>query len=291
MPGQLWVSVLEMGSLYGLIALAFYLTKEGTGLFIFAVGPFAMFSGLTVAFFGANQGWPLPVLVLLGIVFTTLIAVLTEVLVVRPLEARSRPHDEFPALIGAVALLFVVEQFAGWVYGRRQYPGVRWVTIEPIRIGDAVVVGQSVVLLAVTLLCFTTVWAWQRHGRYGRMLRAVGDEPDAAALMALPVKRIRISAYVAAGIVCGLAGPLIAPKAGMSFTRGLEYTIFGFLAFVLAGRGFVFAPLLGGYLTALILTASAYVLGSAWLDYMTLFAVVAILLVRPEGLLTRRVRA
>ena len=291
MPDQLWVSVLEVGSLYGLIGLAFYLTKEGTGLFVFAVGPFAMFSGLTVANLGTVLGWSLPLLLLVAVAATTLMSVATEVLVARPLEARSRPHDEFPALIGVVALLFIVEQFAGWVHGRQQFRGIPWVTMDPIRVGDGVIVGQSAVLFAVTLLCFTAAWLWQRYGRYGRMLRAVGDEPDAAELMALPVRRIRISAYVAAGLVCGLAGPLIAPKTGMSFTRGLDYAIFGFLAFVIAGRGYIWAPLLGGYLVAFLLTGSVYYLGSAWLDYTTLFMALVVLLVRPEGLLTKRVRA
>jgi branched-chain amino acid transport system permease protein len=122
------------------------------------------------------------------------------------------------------------------------------------------------------------------------MLRAVGDNAEAARALGLPVRRIRMSAVVATGLVCGAAGVFVAPQAALTYQSHLSCAIMGFLALVLGGTGNAWAPLAGGVLLAMIETVSARALGGAFHDYVLLVLVLVVFSVRPEGLFAIRVR-
>ena len=131
---------------------------------------------------------------------------------------------------------------------------------------------------------------WLKFSPYGKILRAVGDNQEAAQTLGLPVTRVRLIAFGLAGLIAGIAGPLFASKAGVGFDSGLSYSLFGFIALVLGGTGTPWAPLAGGLLLASIQIMSSYFLGSVWLNYATLAVAVVFFAIRPEGIFARRVR-
>jgi branched-chain amino acid transport system permease protein len=95
MPAQLLVSIVEIGCFFALIALSYLIVLYGAGFFHFALGPYAMFSALGAAYWLAVDEWPLWLACLTGAAVATLLSVLTELLVVRPIEnaraARNSP--------------------------------------------------------------------------------------------------------------------------------------------------------------------------------------------------------
>ncbi|WP_067797028.1 branched-chain amino acid ABC transporter permease [Actinomadura formosensis] len=289
MSAQLWVSVVQIGCFFGLVALGYYLVLEGADFFNFALGPFAMFSGLTASWLMAQQGWPLGFAAVLGIAIAAVLAVVTEVALVRPIDARTG-GGELPSLIAVVAVLFAVEQLAGTLFGRQLMPGRSWLPDTTLDLGFVTVDGQTLVLVACTLVSFTGVWVWMRKSKYGRILRAVGSNREAARTLGMPVGRVRLVAFALAGLVVGLAGQLFSAKAGVSFQSGFGWALSGFLALVIGGTGSVWAPLAGGLLLALAQTLVPYYLGSASLDYAVLAVAILFFALRPSGLFVRRVR-
>ena len=285
---QLWISAIEVGSFYALIALGYYLILEGSGFFNFAAGGYAMVAGLGTAYFVRIHDWPAAVAILVGIILAVTLSIGTEIAIVRPVERRA--DAELPALIAVMASLFILQQGAGWLFGRRPLPGTKIVTIGPARIGDTVIRTDAIVLVAVALVIFVSVYLWLTHTSYGRMLRAVGDNQEAAHRLGFPVARIRIAAFAVAGLIFGIAGILISAKAGISNNSGLTFSLFGFLSFVLGGRGTFFGPILGGYLLASLHIFASYYLGGAFLDYSTLVLALVLFALRPEGLISQRVR-
>jgi branched-chain amino acid transport system permease protein len=289
-PAQLFVSIVEIGCFYALIALGYLVVLYGSGFFNFALGPYAMFSGLAASYAVAAHGWPLWAAVGAGLCSAVALSVATELAVVRPIERRAH-GEELPALIAVVAVLFAVAQLAGTVFGRRPFPGVPWLEFdEPLELGSAVIEAHSLLVVAVTLAVFAALAAWLRFTRYGQWLRAVGDNQHAAQTLGFPVARIRLVAFAVGGLVAGVAGPLFAPKAGVNFESGMGYALFGFIAFVIGGTGSVWAPLAGGLSLAALQILASYWFGSPSLNYVTLLAAVLVFAFRPEGLFTRRVR-
>jgi branched-chain amino acid transport system permease protein len=291
LPLQLWVSVIQIGCFFSLVGLGYYVVLNGAGFFNFAIGPYTMFSGLASSWLVFIQGWDLPQAILVGIAATIVLSVLTELLVVRPIERRSG-GEELPALIAVVAVLYAVAQLAGTLFGRRPLPGRPWFYFEnPIQVGLAYIDAQVIVSVVVTLLVFTALSLWLTFSPYGKIMRAVGDNQEAARTLGFPITRVRVIAFALAGLIAGIAGPLFASKAGVGFESGLSYSLFGFIALVLGGTGSPWAPLAGGMLLATIQIMSSYFFGSVWLNYATLAIAVVFFAIRPEGIFARRVRA
>jgi branched-chain amino acid transport system permease protein len=290
MPAQLYVSIIEIGCFTALIALSYLVVLYGAGFFHFALGPYAMFAALGAAYWVAVEEWNLWLAVLLGVLIATLLSVVTELLVVRPIEKRAH-GEELPSLIAVVAVMFAVSQLAGTVFGRRPLPGQPWLDFEePLELGDAVISGQAIVTVAVTLAIFAGLAAWLRWSRYGQWLRAVGENQEAARTLGFPVARIRLVAFAVGGLIAGIAGPLFSAKAGVNFESGLSYSLFGFIALVIGGTGSIWAPLAGGIFLAALQIAASYLFGSPSLNYATLAVAVLFFAFRPEGFFARRVR-
>ncbi|RIJ71324.1 branched-chain amino acid ABC transporter permease [Nakamurella silvestris] len=288
MPVQLWVSVVELGCFAGLIALGFFLVLRGADVFMFALGPLAMFGAMFGAFQVSRNGWPLPIAALIGVAIAVALSGLTELLIVRPIHRRTGGQEN-PSIVAIVAILFALEQLAGTLFGRTPLPGTPFWSAQ-FRWGEAVISGQSIVLVAVTVLAFAGVALWLRRSANGRMLRAVGDNEHAARTLGVPVDRIRLIAFCLAGLLAGVAGSLFAAKAGVSFTSGLQWTLVGFLAVIVGGLGNVWAPLVGAVLVATLQTWSVFEFGHAMRDYLTFAVAFLFFAFRPKGIFQTKVR-
>lgn len=286
---QLWLSAAEVGCFFGLIALSYLLILEGAGFFNFALGPYAMVAGLCTSWLVIEKELSLWPAVAVAVLVVVALAAATELLVVRPIEARSG-GSELSALVAVAAILFAVEQGAGFVFGRRQLPGQLLVEFDAVEVGDAFLQPSAALLLGVTVVVFVAVAAWLRLGGTGRLLRAIGDNKDAAAVLGLPVSRARLTAFVLGGLVAAVAGLLYAPKAGVGFETGLSWTLSGFLALVVGGTGTVWAPLVGGLLLGGVEVFVPYYLGSAAPNYVILGVALVFFAFRPEGMFSRRIR-
>jgi branched-chain amino acid transport system permease protein len=287
---QLWISSLEMGCFFGLLALAYYLALVGAGFFNFAIGPYAMVGGLATSYLVIQKEMSVWVAAGLAVAMAAALAVVTELAVVRPVQRRSG-GGELPALVAVAAVLFAVQQLGGYFFGYTTLPGQQPVTFAPVAVGHTPVQSYTILLTGFTVIAFLAVAVWVRSTRTGRLLRAVGDNKPAAALLGLPVNRVRLVAFVVSGVLAGLTGLLFAPKAGVSSTSGLSWAVSGFLALVVGGTGSVFAPLAGGLLLGGVEVFLPYYFGGQSQVYGLLVVALLFFAFKPQGLFVRRVRA
>ena len=68
------------------------------------------------------------------------------------------------------------------------------------------VVFQQDVVVWLTLALALTIWAVLNHSRLGLIIRAVGENPDAARAIGFPVLRIGLLAVAFGGALAGMAG-------------------------------------------------------------------------------------
>lgn len=103
---------------------------------------------------------------------------------------------------------------------------------EKIKIGGAVLTtGVITMVLLVLLLNYVL-----NHTAWGRHVYAIGDDPDAAELAGVRVKRTLISVYVIAGLICALAGWVLIGRIGsVSPTAGQFANIESITAVVIGG--------------------------------------------------------
>jgi len=288
MEPSLLLSGIETGAFYGLVALGYFLFLRATGAVNFAMGAYVMFAGVAYGSLSEDPSAPLVLAIASALGAALLFAWITEDGILRPMLRRT--HDEFGAVMAIVALMFVIEQLAGLAFGRRPILG-RELLDGTVVIAGLAIDDHDLLALAATVAIFAAVAAWLKHGRYGRMLRAVGDNEAAARALGLPVRRVRLVAVLGTGLICGIAGMLVAPQTALSFQSHLSFAILGFIALVLGGVGTAWAPLVGGMLVSAIETLSARFVGGFARDYVLLALVILVFSFRPQGLFTIRVRA
>ena len=148
-------------------------------------------------------------------------------------------------------------------------------TTLPVRTLGVLVVGLVVGVAVERLLV---------RGRFGRSLRAVADDPDAAALCGVDPVRVLLLAFVVAGALAGLAGVLDAPGRSVSVDDGVVLGLEGIAAAVAGGLGSLRGALLGGLGIGVAQQVAVHAGGAALQDVVPLGILVALLALRPQGL-------
>ena len=124
------------------------------------------------------------------------------------------------------------------------------------------------------------------RSRFGKALRAVADDPDAAALCGIPARRVVLLAFVAAGLLAGFAGLLYAGDPGRTIgvDDGVVLGLAGIAAALLGGLGSLRGALVGGLVVGVAQSVAVTQLGAEYADVVPLGLLVVLLALRPQGL-------
>ncbi|MGD0088422.1 MAG: branched-chain amino acid ABC transporter permease [Planctomycetota bacterium] len=147
---------------------------------------------------------------------------------------------------------------------------------------------QGLILLAL-LLTTAALYLLVQHTRFGRAMRAVSHDFEAAALMGINVNRVVAGTFFAGAVVAGIGGTL---AGGMYYNEigplmGLMPGLKAFVAAVFGGIGSVPGALLGGLLLGTSEKLVEAYWSSLYSDAFTFAILILVLLVRPSGLLGR----
>ena len=147
----------------------------------------------------------------------------------------------------------------------------------PARVPAVLLLGIAIGVAAERLLV---------RSRFGKALRAVADDPDAAALCGIPARRVVLLAFVAAGLLAGFAGLLYAGDPGRTIgvDDGVVLGLAGIAAALLGGLGSLRGALVGGLVVGVAQSVAVTQLGAEYADVVPLGLLVVLLALRPQGL-------
>jgi branched-chain amino acid transport system permease protein len=119
----------------------------------------------------------------------------------------------------------------------------------------------------------------------GSQILAVSEDRQAAMLMGIRPDRMQALAWALASASAGIAGALIATFYYLTPTVGESLVLIAFVVVCFGGFGSVPGAMLAGLIIGLIQAVSAYYIGAVYKDVVVFALFVAILWVRPQGLL------
>jgi branched-chain amino acid transport system permease protein len=280
-----WISGLGLGSMYGLMALGFYLTFAVSGTVNFAQGSAMMLGAVFTYAFAQTLGWPMPLAIVAALLLCGLYGLLVELAAVRPFA--SRGSDAW--LMATVALGIVADNVVMFTFGKEPRALPSPLVGTPLRFaGEGLgIYPLQLVIPLVGLALAALLHALSRRTRWGTAMLAVVQNRDAARLMGIPVRRVVAVAFALSALLAGVAGVLIAPLFNVHADMG---TLFGLKAFAVAilggitsAWGVMVAGMLFGICEALI-TAT---LGSSYTQILSFALVIVVLALRPNGLFGR----
>mgnify|MGYP000890747653 CR=1 FL=1 len=212
----------------------------------------------------------------------------------RPL--RRRGADPLLALVSSLGVALVVTNVIQYLVGADPYSfGGDVLGGLPTRLTAQVGGGEirirtiQVVIFAISAAMVLVLSAVIRHTRIGKALQAVAEDPLTARLLGIDPERLVTLTFFLSGMLGGVAGTLVGVSvsiAGPFF--GSAFGLKGLAVIVLGGLGDIRGTVVGGVLIGL---AEAFVPAGAiaYKEGVAFFVLFAVLVVRPEGLLTRRV--
>ena len=127
-----------------------------------------------------------------------------------------------------------------------------------------------------------------RFTRLGIAMQATMENPTAARLMGIPIKRIYALSWALSHMIAALAGLLIAPLTFLHSAMMQHALHFAFAAAVLGGIGSMPGALLGGMIIGVTANLTGAYVSSQWKDVVPFIVMLVILIVRPHGLLAKR---
>ncbi|MGH7767872.1 MAG: branched-chain amino acid ABC transporter permease [Candidatus Binatia bacterium] len=303
---------LVLGFMYALIALGYTM--------VYGVLEFINFAHSEIFIIGAFVGAEL----LLGLESSGALAVLSPVFVVLLLifagmlasglaaaaleRAAYRPLRGAPRLvplISAIGASFFLQDFIRFLESLWRntfylsYPTLDLLD-QNVPLGAAVEIPmKSILVIATALVMLLCLYLFVNKTKLGTAIRAVAQDPDAAALMGIPVNRIISLTFFVGGAMGGVAGVLF----GLHYSLINPYSGFGpglkaFTAAVLGGIGNIPGAVLGGLVLGLLeafaasylalLTDGAF--GAEYKDVVAFAVLILILIFKPKGLLGEKVR-
>lgn len=274
------VSGLGLGSMYGLIALGFYITYAVSNTVNFSQGTSVMLGAVLCFVFSQQLGWPLPTAAAAALAACAVWGVAVERLVVRPfVRVGSNAW-----LMSTIAAGIVLENVVLFTFGKepRGFPSP--FSGPHFTLGGVAVYPLQVAIPLVCLAIAGTLQLFTRRTRLGKALSAIVQNTPAASLMGINVTGAVTVCYAVSTVFAGIAGILIAPLFTVSADMGTLFGIKAFAVAILGGITSAWGVVLAGFIYGLVEALITSFLGSAYTNILSFALVIVALAARPHGL-------
>ena len=280
---QLTLNGITLGLIYALIAVGLSLIFGVMEIINFAHGELLMLGAFAMCFALPVMGllyWPALATAILS---TMMIGwVIYELLLVR-----LKP-DEFERSIlvtlGLSIILIHVMQYVFTATPRlvdTQY-GFEGVEIGAIRITWTRIIGA-----AASLAAFAGLYAVLRHTQFGRAMRAIAQNREAALMVGIRPRVVARNAVVLAAGLCGLAGAAISPIQLVTPYMGQFLLFKAFALIIIGGLGNIPGAIVAGVGLGLIENWIGGFFEIAWQEAAVFVIMIGVLFLRPDGLFRR----
>lgn len=279
MPATIIIGV-AVGCVYALVAAGYSLIYRTTGIVNFAQGAFVMVGGMS-AYWLLQEHVPYPLAVAAGVIIAAAVGLLLWGALVFPLWRRGSAAF----VIILATLVFgdlcqnVVEQWLGtnpqtlpaWIAGR-------------VSIGFATVEAQYLIVIGGAVLLLVVLGAFLRWSALGRTMRACAADRRVSELLGIAPERVGALAMVLTAAVGGLAGVMFAPAQYTSYSDGLVYGIYGFVAAVIGGFGSLPGAVAGGIVVGVVESLTGRYISATYEEVIAFALLLVLLVLRPQGI-------
>jgi branched-chain amino acid transport system permease protein len=279
---QFVFSGLTVGAVYALVALGFTLIYNASDVINFAQGEFVMLGGMTTVFL-ALAGVPLPLAAVLAIILTVIVGLALYRFAIEP----ARGASAVVLIIITIGASIFLRGAAQVIFDKRFHSLPPWFGNEPIRVGGAAILPQSLVVLAGVLVIVVLLWAFIERTLIGKAIVATAANRLAARLVGIDTGRMTGLCFALSAAIGAIAGLLITPITLTSYDVGTLLALKGFAAAMLGGIGSAVGAVMGGLLLGLLEALAAGYVSSQYKDAVAFLVILLVLFAMPRGLFGR----
>lgn len=279
------VNGLMTGSIYVLIALGMVLIYGVMHVLNFAHGVLFMVGGYVCHFFFTRLTGSYPAALLLSMATLAVIGVGIERSIFRPLQGNLRNQ-----VIASLGLILVIENLVVAIWGPNALQMKTPATEHLISLGELRFPLQHLMIIGVTAVVVTALFAFLKWSKFGTALRATSQDRNAAMVVGIPVERVDMASFALGTALAALGGALVGPLFLIFPQMGDAPMVKGLAGILLGGMGSVPGAVIGGLIIGIAESVSTLFLPTDYRDSIAFAIMVLILLARPRGLFGVRMR-
>lgn len=281
-----FIDGLNLGAIYALIALGYTMVYGIAKMLNFAHGDIIMVGAYALLTTIALTSNPV-VAIIAAIIICIVLGIVIEKVAYKPLRGAS----PLAVLITAIGVSYLLQSIAQLIYGSASRPVVIY-DFPSVDIGSLRINIATIITLAAGALIMIGLSLFVQKTRTGRAMVAVSEDKGAAQLMGINVNRIIMITFAIGSALAGAASVFyLMAIPSTTPTLGAMPGIKAFTAAVIGGIGSIPGAMVGGILLGVIekVCLSIPVL-APYTTAIEFALLIVILLVKPAGLLGKKVR-
>ena len=279
-----------LGSIYSLLAIGFSMIYGVLGLVNFAHGDVTTIGAFVALGLLVAWHWPFAGVLVAIAAVGAMVGIAIERVAFRPV----RQAPQVTGFITSLAVSILLQNLGILLLSPqpRTFRLPSWLT-EVTPVGAAVVRHVDILIVVLSTAALLALAFFVNRTRAGMAIRAVAANPPVAALMGIHVDRVVVLTFALGSALATVAGLMWAGRIGqidplMGVMPGLK----SFVAAVIGGVGSIPGAVVGGYVLGLAEVLFVGLLPPAMASFRDAFVfalLLALLIVRPEGLFGREV--
>jgi len=283
---QIVIGGVLQGSIYAIVAVGFSLVYRVTGVINLAQGAFCVLAAMMMYSLEVTLGWPAATA---GITAVAGTAVFSSALGATTFMRALGRLSNSGILMLSVGILTLIEGLILVTWGSEPYALPPFSGEQPVRLYDLRVASQGLWIGGVTVAIILSLWYLLAFTRSGRALKACSENRMAAQLMGIRVQRMTLISFIMAATIAAIGGIVVAPITSLEFDTGRVFSIYGFIAVAIGGLGTFGGAIAGGIFLGVVDQLAVAYISSLFAKALSLGLLLAVLLLRPQGLFTHRI--
>ncbi len=279
------ITGISLGSIYALIALGYTMVYGIAKMLNFAHGDVIMIGGFAVYTVMTILRLPVWLAIISAIIVCVVLGVTIEKIAYKPLRGTS----PLTVLITAIGVSYFLQNLALLIFGSaaKNFNSI----VPEFSIGTQVrITGETVVTIVVTVIIMIVLTTFVNKTKTGKAMKAVSEDKGAAQLMGINVNRTISITFAIGSALAAIASMLLCSTyPQISPYTGAMPGIKAFTAAVFGGIGSIPGAMIGGVALGIIESLSKAYISSQLADAIVFGVLIVVLLVKPTGLMGKKI--
>ena len=283
---QLLLNGLVMGVIYALVAMGLSLIFGVLEIVNFAHGEFYMLGSMLAYFLTAQWGFDYWATILV----VTVVGVAVGYVLFEGLLLALRGETFERSILLTMGLSMVLQNGAVFLFTTNPHLLESKLSYQNILVGDFRMPVARLYALGLGFAAFAVLYLILHRTRIGKAMRGVAQNRAAADMVGIDARAVsRLAVAIGIGLT-GLAGAALAPVYAVHPLMGFNFVFKAFAIIIIGGLGNISGAAIAAVMLGVIESLAGGLLPLALTDAVAFLSMIAVLLLRPQGLFGRGVR-
>jgi len=276
----------SLGTILALISIGYSLVYGVGKIINLSHGMFYFLTGYLIFSFAEYGPVPYPIAIILSLIIITIIGACTYKFLIKPFHGK-----EIMVMIITFSLGFLIQQIV--VLVELLIPGYTFLSLDQFIGGSIDIFGAQftfyrifIMVISVSIIAILLIFI--KKTRYGKAIRAVSQDQDAAKLMGINYNGVLLFTVTISAFLAGFAAFLYVPEEPLSMTTGWNFLLLSMSVVILGGMGSISGTLIGAFILSYSKYLCQYFISEPLAGVFHLFVIIVMLVIRPYGILGKK---